>query len=474
VLHVAIHEGRIVLIDSQDPGIKAVQVIDASGLAVSPGFIDPHTHSIYDLKSEDRARRRNLNYQFQGVTTVVNGNDGFGEPDIRAEAENLMKLGIGTNTAFFIGHGALRKSVMGGENRAPTELEMTAMTDEIESAMDDGALGLSTGLYYAPGSFSKTDEIITLAKAASRKGGLYDSHMRNESDPEMAPVDEVIRIAREAQIPANIAHIKALGADVHGQSQAIIDKIEAARAAGLDIGADQYPWRASGTRISNALIPRWVKAGTDTDYMKRLNDPGLEERIRAETTENLRKRGGAGAILITQKDTDWTGLTLEDAAAQYNKDPVDMAIFIARNGDARIASFNMAPEDVENFMMQDWVMTSSDGSKGHPRLYGSFPRKYAVYVKEKGLMSVASFIHRSTGMVADRLNLCERGYIKLDHFADIVIFDPDTFSAKADFQNPEILSEGVQYLFVNGTPVIKDGKALDILPGRVLKRCEGE
>lgn len=475
-LSIAIKGDEIIFIGQGTRHIRAKQTIDAKGRYVTPGFIDPHTHSFAELTSNRSEIRENRNYQFQGVTTVINGNDGYGDPNIESQMNALIRTGIGTNTALFIGHGALRKSVMGGDKRVPTQDELSMMKAKITEGMNAGALGLSTGLFYAPGSFSKTKEIIELAKTVAEHGGIYDSHIRDEASYNIgleAAIDEVIEIARHADIPANIAHIKALGVDVWGKSDSLIAKVETARAEGLKITADQYPWQASGTRISNALLPRWVKAGSNNDYIARLNDPKALERIKIETAENLRKRGGPEAVLITQDNPDWQGQTLGQLAQIYKLSPVDMAIQIAREGDARIASFNMDMKDIENFMRQDWVMTSSDGSTGHPRKYASFPKKYRDYVVKKKLMPVETFFYRSSGLVADSFGLCKRGYLKVGYKADIVILDPETFAPKADFQNPAELSEGVTYLWVNGQLAISENKAQSALAGQVLKRCEG-
>lgn len=476
---VAIKGDKIVHIGSADR-VRANSIIDADGLYVMPGFIDPHTHSLSDLLSDDAVRRRNDNYLFQGVTTVVNGNDGFGEPDIADQFSKLDAIGIGSNTALFLGHGALRQSVMGGDDREPTDKELTQMSEIVSDAVAAGGLGLSTGLFYAPGSFADTSEVVVLARAAAARGGIYDSHIRDESNYSvglMDAIEEVIQIAEEADIPANIAHIKALGTDVWGQSEAVIARVEQAQAAGLKITADQYPWRASGTRISNALLPRWVKAGSPGDYQARLADPSLSDQIQAETQENLRRRGGAESILITAALTsdgraNWTGKTLGEIAEAERSDPVSMAIEIAKRGDARIASFNMNPDDMRRFMSQPWVMTSSDGSTGHPRKYGSYSKKFRDYVIDKKWISTTDFVHRSTGLVAQTFGLCGRGYIKPNYYADIAIIDPERFAPRADFKNPERLSEGVSFLFVNGVAVIEEGLSTDALPGRAVKRCD--
>ena len=481
VLDVALREDRIVYVGA--PGsVEAARVIDADGLLVMPGFIDPHTHSLSDLRSGDPSRRANANYLFQGVTTVVNGNDGFGEPGVAGQMDTLDALDFGTNTALFTGHGALRKAVMGGEDRAPTDAELAEMKRRLDEDMQAGALGLSTGLFYAPGSFADTFEVVSLARIAARYGGMYDSHMRDEGSYDaglLASVDEVITIARAADIRANISHIKALGADVWGESEAVVARVEAARTDGLSITADQYPWRASGTRISNALLPRWVKAGSVADYIARLDDPAFMTRLREDTADNLRLRGGPEAVLITAPlgetgDPDWVGKTLGEIAARTDRDPVETALEIARRSDARIASFNMSPDDMRRFMQQSWVMTSSDGSTGHPRKYASYPMKYRRYVVEEGPIDLPSFVHRSTGLVADTFGLCRRGYLRKDLAADVIVIDPDTFAPRADFQNPEELSDGVLYAFVNGEAAIDDGVLTGQRPGRALRRCRGK
>lgn len=474
IVDIAVQGENIVFIGNASRRVKAKAVLDATGLIVAPGFIDPHTHSLIDLQSDDATTRENVNYRTQGVTTVFNGNDGYGSANIAELSQDLMQKGIGTNTAFFVGHGAVRSQVMGDDNRAPTQAELDSMKALINDAMDAGALGLSTGLFYAPGSFSNTDEVVELAKVAAAKGGVYDSHIRDESTYNIgveAAIEEVLEIGRRADIPVHIAHIKALGVDVWGKSVPIIASIEKAQAEGVKVTADQYPWPASGTRISNALIPRSLKAGGPEKYMARLNDPALQEQLKLDVAENLRRRGGAGAVLITDKSSKWRGKTLEEVASLNEISPVDVAIKIARDGDAKIASFNMNEDDIKNFMRQNWVMTSSDGDQGHPRKYASFPRKYNVYMRGKNIMPIETFLYKSSGLVADTFNICERGYLKLGYKADIVVFNPDTFKAKADFQSPELLSEGVEYLFVNGALAVENGVSKNILAGRPLKRC---
>ncbi|MDX2250457.1 MAG: amidohydrolase family protein [Bacteroidia bacterium] len=452
--------------------IRADSYIDASGLIVAPGFIDPHTHTLEDMA--DSAGRINVPFLMQGVTTVVAGNDGGGPMRIANTLSYLEKNGMGTNMALYVGHGTIRNRVLGAADRNPTEEELAQMQELVRQAMEEGALGLSTGLYYAPGSFAKTEEVIELAKIVSEYGGIYDSHIRDESSYSiglLGSVEEVIQIARGAKIPAHIAHIKALGADVWGKSSEVVKMIEKAHAEGLVISADQYPYLASGTSIEAALLPRWTMTDSRDAYLKRLSDVSLLPRIKEETRENLRRRGGAETILITEsRDSSLLGKTLAQIAAYRGADPVDVALDIARKGGAGVASFNMNPDDLIYFMQQPWVMTGSDGSSGHPRKYGTFPLKYRTFVREKKVLTEAEFIYKSSGQVAETLGIARRGFLRKGYFADIIIFSPETFTAKADFAQPQLLAEGLKYSWINGKMVIAEGKYTGEMPGKALRR----
>lgn len=469
-LDIGVDEGRIVFFGEAE-GVVADRIIDASGLVVAPGFIDPHTHALDDLLSADK--NHNANYLTQGVTTVFVGNDGDGPVDVAGNFEALVQNQTGTNVAAFIGHGSIRKTVLGGDDRAPTETELETMRAMVRQAMEDGALGLSAGLYYAPASYAKTDELIALAREVAEFGGVYDSHLRDESSYSiglLAAVEEALIIGRESGAAVHIAHIKALGVDVWGQSADVIKLVEAAQANGQQVTADQYPWRASGTHVSNALIPNWVKEGSTEAFHARLRDPELAMRLREEIGENLRKRGGAEALLIVAGRDDETGKTLSEIAEARGVDSTRAAIDIVLAGDARVASFNMREEDIKAFMTQSWVMTSSDGTNGHPRKFGSFPRKYRYYVANEKAISLDDFIRRSTGLAADVFGLCDRGYIREGYAADLIIFDPRTFGENATFSEPEKNSSGVVYLFVNGAMAIEDGGLKKALSGKTLRR----
>jgi len=470
-LVVGIQGDRIVYVGAADAAHRAHQVIDATGLLVAPGFIDPHTHAW-----DERGAQGPLmldSYLTQGITTVVSGNDGKGPADMAVAATELTARGLGANMALFAGHGTIRGQVMGLDDRAPTAPELATMKQLLAKAMDDGALGLSTGLFYAPGSFANTDEVIALAAVAGEKGGFYESHIRDESNYTVgliAATEEAIEIGRKGGLPVHIAHIKALGVDVWGQSAEIVSLVEAARAAGVTVTADQYPWSASGTRISNALVPRWAMAGGRQAMLERLTGAATRDKILTAMAENLRRRGGPASILLTGGRQDWRGETLEAFAARRGETPIAAAEYILKEGDAGIASFNMNEADMATFMTQPWVMTSSDGGDGHPRKYASFPRKYTRYVRDKGLLTLPAFIHRSTALTADTFKLKDRGRLRVGAFADIVIFDPDRFRPVADFEQPARHSEGVVHLFVGGRPAITDGTLTGARVGQVLRR----
>jgi len=447
--------------------VNAEKIIDVKGKIVSPGFIDPHTHSLAELLSKDK--NHNLNYLTQGVTTVVNGNDGGGPVNIKATAKKLMANGIGTNVALLVGHGSLREQVMGRAQRYSTEEELSQMTTLLDTAMDAGALGLSTGLYYVPGSYANTEEIVALAKIASQHGGIYDTHLRDESTFNIgftAALDEAINIAKQANIHLHLAHIKALGVDVWGQSNAAISKIEQAQQQGVSISADQYPWLASGTKLRSAVMPKWVMADSKQAFFQRLNQAGLTKKLNAEILENIRRRGGPDSLYITEfKEVSLVGLNLLQVSELKGLSVVDTAKQMVQQGDVRVASFNMSPEDVANFMVQPWVMTSSDGTNGHPRKYASFPRKYQTYVVDKKLLSMADFINRSSYQTAKILGLKGRGLLKEDFKADVIVFDPKRFAPKADFSQWNKYSVGVEQVFINGTQVIEDEEYLNSLAG---------
>ena len=454
---------------------RASQIIDATGKIVAPGFIDAHTHPDSYIRSPDPAVRVNLPWLAQGVSTIVTGVDGYGTPDVADDAAKLAAAGIGTNVVPFVGFGAIRGRVLGQDDRAPAPDELAREQALAAKAMCEGATGLSTGLFYAPQSFAKTDEVIAVAREAGSRGGLYDTHQRDESNYTIgliASTKEAIEIGRQAGMPVHVAHLKALGVDLHGKAPELIATIDAARAAGQNVTADQYPWLASGSSVDASLVPRWASDGGYQKMLARFDDPATMARIRVEMTENLRRRGGKESILLTSAGQPWTGRTLGQMAAQWKVDPVEAAVRILRAGPTGVgvASFNMADRDVDLIMRQPWVVTSSDGSDGHPRQYATFPRKYQVYVRERKVITMADFIRSSTGLTADIYRLKDRGYLKPGGFADVVVFDPVRYAARATYVDPKLPSVGVTALFVNGRLALRDGAATGVRAGQVLLR----
>ena len=459
----------------------ASRVIEAKGRIVAPGFIDPHTHPDTYIRSPAAAVRLNLPWLAQGVATIVTGVDGGGTPDVAADAAALTKAGIGTNVVPFVGFGAIRSRVLGQDDRTPTAAELAQERALAAKGMCEGAYGLSTGLFYAPQSFARTDEVVAVASEAGRRGGMYDTHQRDESNYTiglLASTREAIEIGRRAGTPVHFAHLKALGVDLQGKAPELIATIAAARAAGQDVTADQYPWLASGSSVDAALVPRWANDGGYAKLIARFDDPATLTRIKHEMTENLRRRGGKESILLTSAGQPWTGRTLGQMATAWGIDPVDAAIRILRVPDkvgtgpagVGIASFNMADRDVDLLMKQPWIVTSSDGSDGHPRQYATFPRKYQTYVRERKVIGLADFIRRSTGATADIYRLDHRGYLRPGYFADVVVFDPVGYAPRADYVHPRVPSVGVAALLVNGRLALADGRTTGVAAGRVLLR----
>ena len=472
---VGVQDDRIVFVgDAEASDVHGRREIDATGLIVTPGFIDPHAHAQGDLGSEDRDRRESLDYLMQGVTTVVVGNDGGGTFDIAGERAKFETRGIGTNSALLVGFGSVRGEVLGMEDRAPTAAELERMRGLVDQAMRDGAVGMSTGLFYAPQSFSTTGEVVELAKVAARYGGTYDSHLRDESSYTiglLGAVAEAIDIGRQARIPVNISHIKALGVDVWGQADSALALIEAARAAGQQVTADQYPYDASGTSVNASLLPRWAQAGGRDSLLARMDDPDTRARLVADMEENLRRRNGPEALLITGgEDEGIVGKTLAEIAAERGVDPIEAALQIIRAGGAGVGSFNMNGTDIETFMKADFVMTGSDGSDGHPRKYGTFPRKVREYVLDRPVISMAEMVRKSTTLPAQVFGLQGRGTLARGAYADIAVFDPATIRDQATFVEPTKLATGMRYVLVNGILAVDGGEPTHELAGRALRR----
>ncbi len=471
---IAIKNDRIAFVGNPNNiNITADRVVDDKGLIVCPGFIDPHTHADRELRKPEKSH--NLSFLMQGVTTVVVGNDGnsfFPSSEFKKLYESH---GIGTNAVLLVGHNTLRKMVVGRSNKKATEEEIKNMQTLVQREMDMGAFGLSTGLYYAPGSYSNTKEIIALAQIAAKNNGIYDTHLRDESSYTIglkAAVEEAIEIGRQAKLPIHISHIKCLGVDVWNQSSDIITLIEQGQHEGIDITANQYPYDASATGLQSAVVPRWAESGGKDSLYIRYQNVKLKQTILEETKKNIARRGGADKLLIVMtEDSTFLGKNLLEISENLNLSPEASVFEILKKGNTtRVASFNMTSKDISNFMKQPWVVTGSDGNTGHPRKYGSFPRKYHKYVKEDKVINMATFINNSSAKTAEIFKIPNRGKLLEGYFADIIVFNPEKYKDKASYKDAFLYAEGLEYSIINGVITIENGVFNQKLNGRVLTK----
>lgn len=452
----------------------AVRTIDAQGLVVAPGFIDVHSHASGSLARETLRDAAGL--LAQGVTTVVLNPDGGGPVDVASQAQRLESGGIGVNAALLIGHGSVRRAVMGDARRAPTADEMTQMVALVEAAVQAGVFGLSSGLFYEPGRHAAIEEVITLARAA---GGVYASHIRDEGSYDtgvVASVREVIRVAEDAGVRGIVTHIKALGPDSWGLSKTIIADINAARARGVDVWADQYPYEASSTSLGAAVLP----GPSGPEVIKaRMAEPYSKDELVKEVTENIRRRGGPASIVIAsgRGAPGLAGRHLAQIAETRGVSPAEVAIDILLGGGASIVSFNMSESDIAAFMQQPWTMTSSDGdlsvpgpSRPHPRGHGAFARKLSVYVRERGVVSLEDAVRAATSLPARVFGFADRGDLRPGTFADVIVFDPAEVRDRATYDDPHQHATGMRWVLVNGRVVVEDGAPTGALTGRVIRK----
>ncbi len=481
IADIGINADRIVFVgDAAKLGYRGRKTLDANGLVVAPGFIDPHTHAYRELISSDK--HANLPYLLQGVTTVVIGNDGIVlETDgadldrIGSTLDALAQNGIGTNVAMLIGHNAVRHRVMGDVDRAPTEVELEQMKELMRVGMQEGAYGLSTGLVYTPGVFAKTDEVVALAKVVAERGGVYDTHMRDEGNFRtglLNAVEETLQIGRESGIALHISHIKALGTDVWGKSAEVLARLRAARAAGMNVTASQYPYTASSTHIVPGLVPGWARDGGNDALLKRLADPETRQRIADGIDKSLQQRNGPAAQkLIRAKNPAFEGKTVETIAKELGVSPAEAVIEVIRSGGSNIVSFNMDEADIEAFMQADFVVGGSDGVANHPRRAGTFARRIGEYVTKRHVMSLPFAVRQSSARTAEFFGIADRGRIKTGNFADIVVFDPRTYTDRATYDQPNLPPDGVHWVLVNGAIAVERGAYVhDVLAGRALRK----
>jgi N-acyl-D-amino-acid deacylase len=482
-LDIAVQDGRIAAVGAL-PDATARRTIDAAGRLVAPGFIDVHSHAAEGMTRDELRQAQPL--IAQGITTIVANPDGGGAIDLARQRAELETGGIGPNVALLIGHGRVRGSIVGAADRAPTADELDRMRALVRRAMEEGAFGLSSGLFYTPGSFAETQEVIELAKVAAEYGGLYTSHIRDEGNYNIgvvAAVQEVIRIAEEAKTIGVVSHAKALGPDNWGLAHAITQRIASARARGVQVFTDQYPYEASSTSLRAALLPDGVRAPTREQLAKADTLAGDDRRMLDEAeriaTENLRRRGGADAILIAhyRPDRALEGKSLQQIADGRQAPAVRTALELIAEQSPSIVSFNMSEDDIAELMAQPYTMTSSDGGlvamgegKPHPRNYGAFARKLSRYVRDEGTVTLEHAVRSMTSLPAAVFGMPDRGVIRAGAAADLVVFDLARVAERATYTEPHQLAEGMVYVLVNGVPVIDDGKFTPARPGKVLRR----
>lgn len=463
---------RIVYIGDWDSAkIEADTVIDARGLYVSPGFIDPHTHNDRWLDSPDRLTRRNLPSLTQGVTTVFVGLDGAGTYAVDEEFKKYEEEGVGTNVATFVGLSPVREAVLGKEDVAPDATQLEQMKARVKQGMEGGAFGLSTGLYYAPQTYARTDEVMAMAEVAQKYGGFYDTHMRSESNALMEAVEETLSIGETTGIPLMISHIKGLGPAAWGKSEEVIKRIEEAQKEGLTVFASQYPYIASHTSVKAMVIPSWAQSGGNEKMVERLKNP--TDKLMQGISNGLALRGGDSRITVSQtKDTSLIGKSLHAIAVQWKKTPEEALLkLLIEAPNTSGVSYSMEEEDIDRFMKLPWVVTCSDGGGQHPRAYGSFARKIRKYALDDKKISMSQTINSSSGQTATLLGIKDRGFIKENYIADVVIFDPAKIKDEATFEEPELLATGISHVFVNGVRVIKEGKPTGQLAGKPIRRA---
>lgn len=473
---VAISGDRVAAIGPGLADRKARKVVDVSGLIVAPGFIEPHAH-ITDIAAFPRPE----NFLRQGITTIVNSLHSLDQP--YPLAPFLRALKVAPNTAWTAGHSWERKRVMGLEDRAPDAAELARMSALVEEAMNDGALGLSTGLEYIPAAYSTSDELIALAKASSRPNAVYSTHMRDEGAKLMVSIDEALLVGQAAGVPVHINHIKTTGAANWGRSVDALDRIDAVRRGGQRVSLDVYPYTAYST-YSTVLFPPWSLAGGTPAFARRASDPANRTRIFEESRALYPMQTGGALDSIQFRDgvEGFAGKTLGDYLAANGRPQtldagINALIDLEASGGFTAIFHAMDDADIDRFLLHSQTCLSSDGDlirfgEGfpHPRSYGAFPRLLGHYVRTRKLLTLEAAIHKITALPASAFALRDRGTLRPGAYADITVFDPKTIADRATFTDPHRYSVGVEHMWINGVPVLEAGRLTDHLPGRALRR----
>jgi dihydroorotase/N-acyl-D-amino-acid deacylase len=461
---------------------SARRVVDAGGRVLAPGFIDVHTHAWPAILDRPLAE----NYARQGVTTLVGGPDGSSPLPLGASLEKVAALPPALNFASLVGHGSLRGAVLGGASRPPDPSELARMQDLARTAMREGAFGLSTGLFYLPGSFARTDEVVAVARAVGELGGVHVSHMRDEAAGVLDSVRETITIGEEGRLPTQVTHHKMIGRIAWGRSADSLRLLQEARARGVDVTVDQYPYTASSTSIAAALLPPWALEGGEAAVRKRLATPQQRARVREAVVGRIQNERGGGdpgriAIAACGFDHSLEGRTLAEILRGRGvpvtvESAAELALEIVERGGASGIFHAISEEDVERILAWPFTMVASDGEipgfgRGapHPRSYGTFVRVLGVYVRDKKLLSLEEAIRKMTSLPAARLGLADRGLVRPGQKADLVLLDPATVRDRATFEQPHQYAEGIGLVVVNGQVVFDGERMTGARPGRVLR-----
>jgi N-acyl-D-amino-acid deacylase len=477
---VAVKDGKILQV-AKHINLDATRTIDATGLIIAPGFIDVHTH----IEDDEVKNPLATNFIADGVTTVITGNCGLSRVDLGAYFKMLDSLHLSINVASLIGHNDVRKAVMGKANRQATAAELQQMETIVDKAMKDGAVGLSTGLIYIPGAYAKTDEVVALAKIAAQYNGVYATHMRDEGDSVTEAIDEALNIGRLANIPVEISHFKLSGQQNWGRSKETLPMIIKARAEGLDVTIDQYPYTASSTSLST-LLPDWVQADNEDSLNARLQRPAVQKEVTEYITQKLSKRKlkhlSYAVVAYYKADTTYNGKSIEAINLLMKrphtiKSEAQTVMDMMMQGGAGMVFHGMSDEDVEHIMQYPFNMPASDASirvfnsgSPHPRGYGTNARILAEYVRDKHIMPLEEAIRRMTSLPAQKFQLKDRGLLREGFAADIVVFDAGKVQDNSTYEKPHQYSTGFNYVIVNGTVTFENNAHTGVRNGEVLKK----
>ena len=478
---VAIQNGRIVQV-GKIASADAKRTIDATGLIVAPGFIDVHAHVEGSLEAQPGAP----NFIHDGVTTVITGNCGGSSANLRSYFDTLRRQGTSLNVGSLIGHNSVRLSVMKMAFRDPTAREQADMEKLVEQAMKDGAVGLSTGLIYTPGTYAHTPEVVNLAKVVAQYGGLYASHIRNEGQNVKQAIDEAIQISREAKIPVEISHFKVASKPLWGKSTETIELVEAARREGLDVTVDQYPYTASSTSLES-IVPSWALADGDSAVLGRFRDLATRAKIRTEMLaslkKNLRKNYEYAVVASYKPDTTFNGMSISQINQKLGRKntsatEADLVMDLMERASLKriqMVYHTMSETDVETILRYPNTMIASDAGVAklgtgmpHPRAYGTNARVLGRYVRERHVIPLEEAIRRMTSLPAQRFRLTDRGLLRPGYAADLVIFDEKTVADQATYEQPHAYTTGISWVIVNGTPVVENSQHTGQRPGQLL------